>query len=266
MNGGVYMLCPYCDHELSEKDEICPNCGEYAKRETEEIDEEVVEIDETEEEDEIDETDEEDLLKEDNAFMVITRGVLSGLDFTWRALIRPGQSLSRDKTPILISTITVALLLLISTLMLYIYLSGQPLDGVNILYWLEMSAVLLLIFILTFGMIYTITKLLISREISTYRIIQDFSTLSVFTAVFLGLGVSALFFGLSEVFLLFMLIVFSLLVVNPVVLVTKYMMTYKAKVGLYFTNLLTILLVLTIFMLAFYVSLYDVVFKLIQIL
>ena len=198
--------------------------------------------------------------------MVITRGILSGLDFTWRALIRPDQSLSRDKTPILISTITVAVLLLISTLMLYIYLSGQPLDGVNILYWLEMSVVLLLIFILTFGVIYTITKLLISREISTYRIIQDFSALSVFTAVFLGLGIGALFFGLSEVFLLFMLIVFSLIVINPVVLVTKYMMTYKAKIGLYFTNLLTVLLVLTLFMLGFYVSLYDVVFKLIQIL
>lgn len=259
MNGGVYMLCPYCDHELSEKDEICPNCGEHVERETEEeIDEEIDE--------EIEVTEEEDLLKEDNAFMVITRGILSGLDFTWRALIRPDQSLSRDKTPILISTITVAVLLLISTLMLYIYLSGQPLDGVNILYWLEMSAVLLLIFILTFGVIYTITKLLISREISTYRIIQDFSTLSVFTAVFLGLGVGALFFGLSEVFLLFMLIVFSLIVINPVVLVTKYMMTYKAKIGLYFTNLLTVLLVLTLFMLGFYVSLYDVVFKLIQIL
>lgn len=255
MNGGVYMLCPYCDHELSEKDEICPNCGEHVERETEE------EIDE-----EIEVTEEEDLLKEDNAFMVITRGILSGLDFTWRALIRPDQSLSRDKTPILISTITVAVLLLISTLMLYIYLSGQPLDGVNILYWLEMSVVLLLIFILTFGVIYTITKLLISREISTYRIIQDFSALSVFTAVFLGLGIGALFFGLSEVFLLFMLIVFSLIVINPVVLVTKYMMTYKAKIGLYFTNLLTVLLVLTLFMLGFYVSLYDVVFKLIQIL
>lgn len=259
MNGGVYMLCPYCDHELSEKDEICPNCGEHVERETEEEIDEEIDV-------EIEVTEEEDLLKEDNAFMVITRGILSGLDFTWRALIRPDQSLSRDKTPILISTITVAVLLLISTLMLYIYLSGQPLDGVNILYWLEMSAVLLLIFILTFGVIYTITKLLISREISTYRIIQDFSALSVFTAVFLGLGVGALFFGLSEVFLLFMLIVFSLIVINPVVLVTKYMMTYKAKIGLYFTNLLTVLLVLTLFMLGFYVSLYDVVFKLIQIL
>lgn len=244
------MLCPYCDHELSKEDEICPNCGETVDREAEMLDSD----------------DDEDLLKEDNAFTIFTQGLLSGLDFTWRALIRPDQSLERNKTPILVSTITVAVLLLISTLMLYIYLGSQPLDGVNLLFWLEMFVVLLIMFALIFGAIYILTKLLISREIMVYRMIQDFSTLSVFVALFFMLGTGALYFGLMEVFLLFMLIVFSLVLVNPIILITKYMMTYHTRIGIYFTNMLMVLLTLTIFMLAFYVSLHDVVFKLIQIL
>lgn len=250
MIGGVDMLCPYCDHELSKEDEICPNCGETVDREAEMLDSD----------------DDEDLLKEDNAFTIFTQGLLSGLDFTWRALIRPDQSLERNKTPILVSTITVAVLLLISTLMLYIYLGSQPLDGVNLLFWLEMFVVLLIMFALIFGAIYILTKLLISREIMVYRMIQDFSTLSVFVALFFMLGTGALYFGLMEVFLLFMLIVFSLVLVNPIILITKYMMTYHTRIGIYFTNMLMVLLTLTIFMLAFYVSLHDVVFKLIQIL
>ncbi len=82
MIGGVDMLCPYCDHELSEEDEICPNCGETVDREAEMLDSD----------------DDEDLLKEDNAFTIFTQGLLSGLDFTWRALIRPDQSLERNKS------------------------------------------------------------------------------------------------------------------------------------------------------------------------
>lgn len=250
MIGGVYMLCPYCDHELSETDEVCPNCGEKVDQ----VDEDTYD------------TDDEDLFKEDNAFTIFTRGLLSGLDFTWRALIRPDQSMARDKTPILISTITLAILFLVSTLLLYIYLDKKSIDGVNLLYWLEIFAVFVIMFALVFGVLYVITKLLISREVTTYRMIQDFCTLSVFVPVFFILGVGALYFDWVEVFLLFMLIVFSLIIINPVVLVTKYMMTYRSKIGVYFTNILMLLLVLTIFMLGFYVSLHDLVFKLIQIL
>lgn len=243
------MVCPYCGYALEEDDQYCPDCGEKVENKF---------IDSDDNDDEI--------FKEENGFMIFMHGVLSGLDFLWRALIRPDQSLSRDKTPWYISISTVAVLLLISAGMLYFFFEGREEVSVNLLYGLELFAVFLMMLALSFGVIFIITKALISREVTTYRMIQDFSTLSVHLNVFFMLGVGALYFGVTEAFLILLVIVFALLIVNPVVLVMKYMMTHKAKIGLYFTSLLTVLLNMIVLLLLFYLSLHEVAFQLIEIL
>lgn len=249
MNGGVSMVCPYCGYALEEDDQYCPDCGEK-------VENKFIETDENDDE----------LFREENGFTVFTRGLLSGLDFLWRAIIRPDQSLTRDKTPWYISMITVAILLLISTGLLYFYLESAEGISVNVLYGFELLAVFIIVLALSFGVIFIVSKVLITKEITTYRMIQDFCTLSVHVNVFFMLGAAALYFGMTEAFLILFVIVFSLLIINPVLLVMKYMMTYKTKIGLYFTALLTVLLNLIVMLLAFYLSLHEVAFQLIEIL
>lgn len=243
------MVCPYCGYELEEDDQYCPDCGE--KVENKFIDSE---------------DNDDDLFKEDNAFTIFMRGLLAGLDFLWRALIRPDQSLIRDKTPWYVSSVTIAILLLISSGLLYFYFERVPEISVGFLYWLELFAVLLIVFALSFGVIFIVTKGLISREVTAYRMIQDFCTLTVHVNVVFMLGAGALYFGVMEAFLIMILAALSVFIVNPSVLVMKYMMTHKTKIGLYFTSVLTVLLNIIILLLAFYWSLHAVAFQLIEIL
>lgn len=243
------MVCPYCGYALEEDDQYCPDCGEKVENKF---------IDTDDNDDEI--------FKEENGFTIFMQGVLSGLDFLWRALIRPDQSLARDKTPWYISSVTVALLLLVSTGLLYFYLDNTAETSVNFLDWMELFAVFLIVFALIFGVLFIMSKALIAREVTTYRIVQDFSTLSVHVNIAFMLGVGALYFGITEAFLIIFVIVFALLIINPVVLVMKYMMSHQTKIGLYFTSILTVLLTITVLLIAFYVSLHQVAFQLIEIL
>ena len=240
------MTCPYCGYKLEEEDQYCPDCGEKVK--------DIY----------IDADDDDDIFKEDNAFTIFMHGLLAGLDFLWRALIRPDQSLSRDKTPLLISTVTLAILLLVSSGLLYFYLDSVSLTAMNLLYWLELFAVFLIMFALSFGIVFIVVKALISRDITTYRMIQDFCTLSVHVNIVFIIGVSALYFGITEAFLVVLVLVFGLFIANPVVLVMKYMMTHKTRIGLYFTSILVVLLHVAIMLGLFYMSLHEVAFLLIE--